>query len=419
MTLLKTGILNAVSVVIKMLALLGLNKLLAIYVGPAGFAAIGQFQNVIQVVTSISGGAVNNGVVKYTAENADDPHYQIQLWKTAGSITFLGSILVSIFIVLFSRSLSARLLGSLEYETVFYWLAGGLVFFVGNALLLAILNGKKEIGYYVTANIIGSFLSICVSGGLVVFYALYGALVALAIYQSVAFFTTLFLCGRTSWFKIRYLFWGWNPEIAKNLSKYVLMALTSAVCVPVSQMLIRDHIGKKIGWAEAGQWEGMWRLSAAGLMIVTTTLTLYYLPRLSELRAKRDIKKEIKNTYKIILPAVIFFSLIIYMLRDFIIILLFTSEFLPMRELFAGQLIGDVLRVGSLVIAYLMLSRAMLKLYLFSEVFFAVNFVLLSMVLVDEVGLQGVVFAHAINYFLYWIFMAWAIFYSVFKKNDV
>lgn len=66
------------------------------------------------------------------------------------------------------------------------------------------------------------------------------------------------------------------------------MAVTSAVCVPVSHILVRNHLGETFGQEYAGYWEAMWRLSAAYLMLVTTTLSVYYLPMLSELKSLRQ-----------------------------------------------------------------------------------------------------------------------------------
>ncbi len=57
MTLIKTSLLNAIAVVIKMLTLLGINKILAVYVGPTGYAALGQFQNAVQMITTFGSGA--------------------------------------------------------------------------------------------------------------------------------------------------------------------------------------------------------------------------------------------------------------------------------------------------------------------------------------------------------------------------
>ncbi|MEG1345923.1 MAG: hypothetical protein RSC78_04255 [Acidaminococcaceae bacterium] len=86
MSLIKTSLLNAIAVVIKMLTMLGLNKILAIYVGPAGYAAIGNFQNAVQMISTFANGAINTGVVKYTAEYHDAEEKQRQVWRTAGTI---------------------------------------------------------------------------------------------------------------------------------------------------------------------------------------------------------------------------------------------------------------------------------------------------------------------------------------------
>jgi len=72
MNLLKTSALNGVAVLIKTATMFILNKILAIYVGPSGYAAIGQFQNFIQMVTTFAGSAINTAVIKYTAEYHGD-----------------------------------------------------------------------------------------------------------------------------------------------------------------------------------------------------------------------------------------------------------------------------------------------------------------------------------------------------------
>ena len=86
MNLLKTSVLNGIAVLIRTATLFILNKILAVYVGPSGYAVIGQFQNFIQIVTTFAGGAINNAVIKYTAEYYDDKNKQRIGWKAAGSI---------------------------------------------------------------------------------------------------------------------------------------------------------------------------------------------------------------------------------------------------------------------------------------------------------------------------------------------
>ena len=410
MNLLRTSVLNGLAVLIKTITMFVLNKILAVYLGPTGYAAIGQFQNFIQMVTTFAGSAINTAVVKYTAEYHEDESKQRAIWKTAGSIVFLFSLIFALLILIFQGQLSLYIFHSLKYQTVFIWFAVFLIFFNFNTLFLAILNGKKEILKLVLANIAGSLFALIITSVLAIKLHLYGALVALSIYQSIAFIVTLFLCYRANWFKFSSLLGKIDLEITKKFSSFILMALVSAICVPLSQMLIRAYLTQKFSLAYAGYWEAMIRLSTVYLMLVTTTLGVYYLPRLSELNKIDEIKKEVYLGYKFLFPLTVVGGIIVFVLRDWIINLLFTPSFAPMQDLFFWQMMGDALKIGSWILAYLMLSKAMTKLYISTEIIFTLSLIALTYVCTQFFGFKGVSIAHLINYGMYWIVISLFIF---------
>jgi len=410
MNLLRTSVLNGLAVLIKTITMFVLNKILAVYLGPTGYAAIGQFQNFIQMVTTFAGSAINTAVVKYTAEYHEDESKQRAIWKTAGSIVFLFSLIFAFLILIFQGQLSLYIFHSLKYQTVFIWFAVFLIFFNFNTLFLAILNGKKEILKLVLANITGSLFALIITSMLAIKLHLYGALVALSIYQSIAFIVTLFLCYRANWFKFSSLLGKIDLEITKKFSSFILMALVSAICVPLSQMLIRAYLTQEFSLAYAGYWEAMIRLSTVYLMMVTTTLGVYYLPRLSELNKIDEIKKEVYLGYKFLFPLTVVGGIIVFVLRDWIINLLFTPSFAPMQDLFFWQMMGDALKIGSWILAYLMLSKAMTKLYISTEIIFTLSLIALTYVCTQFFGFKGVSIAHLINYGMYWIVISLFIF---------
>ena len=416
MNLLKTSALNGIAVLIKTATMFILNKVLAVYVGPSGYAVIGQFQNFIQIVTSFAGGAINTAVIKYTAQYYADENRQRAIWRTAGSIVLLFSIVIAFLILILKQQLSVYIFQTDEFQSIFVWFAVFLLFFNFNALFLAILNGKKEILKLVIANIIGSLFSLAITGVLAFKFGLYGALVALSIYQSTAFLVTLILCYKADWFKFKYLFGKIDPDITRKFAGFALMALTSALCVPLSQIAIRTYMTGEFGIEYAGYWEAMIRLSGAYLMLVTTTLSVYYLPRLSELSAISDIKKEVYLGYKVIFPVALVGAILVYLLRDWIIGLLFTDAFLPMRDLFLWQMIGDSLKIGSWILAYLMLSKAMTKLFIVTEITFSVSLVILTYLFTNIFGFEGVSIAYLVNYAIYWILMSLTIFRNLKSK---
>ena len=365
------------------------------------------------MITTFAGSAINTAVIKYTAEYHENEHQQISVWRAAGSLVLIFSFIFSLIILIFQKQLSLYIFQTTAYQSVFVWFAAFLVLFNLNALFLAILNGKKEILKLVVANIAGSILSLLVTGFLAVQYHLYGALIALSIYQSIAFFVTLFLCYKANWFNISYLFGKIEPHIAKKFAAFALMALVSAVCVPLSQMAIRFYLSQEFGLNYAGYWEAMIRLSAAYLMLVTTTLGVYYLPRLAELTHLDEIKKEVYLGYKFIFPLAVIGGLSVYLLRDWIIALLFSQAFMPMRDLFLWQMIGDSFKIGSWILAYLMLGKAMTKLFVTTEILFALSSVGLTYLCSKLFGFEGVSIAHLVNYALYWLVMSYFIFWTL------
>ena len=98
------------------------------------------------------------------------------------------------------------------------------------------------------------------------------------------------------------------------------------------------------------------------------------------LRYKKDqklIALELSREYKVILPVVIILFLLVYFLREFIILILFAENFMPMEGLFAWQLFGSVIKAVAWLLGYLVVAKAMVKVVIVTEVVFALSFVFL------------------------------------------
>lgn len=405
MTLIKTSILSAISTVIKVITGFVSIKIVAVYIGPSGLALMGQMQNFISMMSSVASAGVNSGVVKYTAEHYEDEEAKQKIWNSALKISLVLIVPMAIAIIFLADFISMKLLNTTEYSSIFIVFAITVVFFVLNGLMTSILNGQKEIKKLTLLNIVGSLFSLAVTILLVTQYELYGALIAGIISQSIVFFVTLAFVLKSSWFKLSMFLGSMDKEYRNKLLKYSAMALVSATMIPLSHMYVRDYIGTNIGWDEAGYWQAIWRISETYLMIITITLSVYYLPKLSSIQDKGELRAELFYGYKIILPIVTIIALGIYFFREFIIEVLFTKAFSPMAELFLYQLIGDVIKIAGWLLGYIMIAKAMTKLYILSEIFFVWSFVALVLLFVNMYGLIGVTMAFLVNYFIYMIFL--------------
>jgi PST family polysaccharide transporter len=270
---------------------------------------------------------------------------------------------------------------------------------------LAILNGKSSINSYTIINTLGSLFALVLTVVLVYYYKVIGALYALALSQTLVFFISVTLLIKTEWFSYKFFNKKFNKKIARKLGNYSFMAVITALTIPVSQIIVRNYLIEKVGVNSGGYWQAMTRISDGYLMIVTTSLSTYYLPKLSKLKSNKDIKAEIFKVYKLILPFVLASCIIIYYLRFYIINLLFSASFIEIESLFLFQLIGDFFKISAWIIAYLMIAKAMTKTFIVTEIIFSLSYLALNYFLINNFGLIGSIYAFTINYFVYLIVM--------------
>ncbi len=128
--------------------------------------------------------------------------------------------------------------------------------------------------------------------------------------------------------------------------------------------------------------------------------TLYVLPKFASITTEKAFKHELITIYKTLLPLFGIGMVVIYLLRDYIILLIY-PDFTEMAPLFKWQLLGDFLRLASLVLLHQFLAKKLVRSFIFSELISLGLFYGLSYYLVDIYGVEGVVMAHFLRYIVY------------------
>ncbi|ADY53771.1 multi antimicrobial extrusion protein MatE [Pseudopedobacter saltans DSM 12145] len=416
MKLIKTSIFSFIISFIKISSGFIVNKIVAVLTGPSGIAVIGTFNNFVTIALSIANGSINTGVVKYTSEYNGQGNKLKKLFSTSLVISFTCSIVTSLVLLLFSDFFSIFLLKDIRYKSIFKVFGLTIVFYSINSLLISILNGKGDIKKYTIINTTTSIISLVLSIVLIYFFEIDGALYSLVLSQTLVFFVTVLLLKKCEWFVFDYFNKGLNKFHMVNLFKFSLMTITTALTVPISQIVVRNTLIRDLGINDAGYWQAIMRISDGYLLIVTTSLSTYFLPKLSSLKTNFEIKSEIYNGLKIITPFVLASCLIIYLLRFVIIKILFTEEFLEIESLFIWQLLGDFFKIISWIIGYLMLAKAMTKLYIITDIGFSIMYVLLNLLFIKFYGLKGATIAFSLNYFIYLIMICFLFRKIIFSK---
>lgn len=392
---------TAVSTLVRMLTGLISVKVVAGIIGPAGVALVGQLNNFATIALSLSTGGINSGITKYIAEYKNDDNKIKDCLSTAFKITLICSLLVGLALILFHDILSQSVMLSPDYGYVFIIFGFTILLYALNMGLASVINGFKEFQKYVKVNIAGSILGLIFTLSLVWIWELKGALISAVTFQSIMLFVSLWMIRKMPWLKWENFKQKLNKGLTKKYLNYSLMTFVSASLLPISQMLLRGYVISEISATEAGWWEAMNRISNMYLMVITTSFSVYYLPQLSELTDKKELRNEIFRSYKVIIPCLFAGLAIVYLLRHFVIRLLFTPEFLPMENLFIWQLGGDFFKITSWLLAYLMVAKAMTKWYITTEIGFTLLFVALGFIFMRINGVMGITQAYFINYIAY------------------
>jgi polysaccharide transporter, PST family len=417
MNLLKTSFLSSIATVIKILTGFIVNKILAYYVGPAGIAQIGQLQNFFSIVSNLSNFSISQGVTKYVSFYGEEEDKQIKYINAAITISFIASLITGLLIIVLQKYLSIILLGSEQYADIFIYIGIFLIFYAINSILLAAVNGFKKIRKFTLINVTQSFFGLALSILLTVKWGLSGAMYAYILSQTLVLLISIGFLLKEDWVKkirLRKV----DRSIMKSYSNYTIMSMIHILTVPVSFIIIRNYITDTLSMDHAGYWQGLTKISDTYLMFITMSLSVYYLPRLSEIKDDLKLKKEIFDGYKLIIPILTVILLGVYFMKDIAILILYSEEFLVMRELFLFQLIGDFFKIASWLISFNMLVKEMTKHVIITELFYSITLTVLSIVFIKMFGLIGVTYAYSITYFLYFLMVAYMMRHILFLKAN-
>ena len=349
MSLAKASVWTAASTLVKIGAGLLVVKLLAVSFGPSGVGLAGNFRQLVTVLGVLAGAGIFNGVTKYVAQHHDDAEKLRTVVGTSSAMVLGFSTLLAIVFLLAAAPVSQGLFGHTHYQ---------------------------------------------------------GLVPALVVVPAA------FMLMRRGNVPLSYLKPQWDKMLAGQLGKFTLMALITSVTLPVAYVMMRNLLAAHYSWDEVGIWQGVSSISDAYLQFITASFSVYLLPTLSRLTSRQDITREIFRALRFVLPAVAIASFTVWLLRDFAIWLLFSAKFTAMRDLFAWQLVGDVLKVGAYVFGYLVIAKASLRLYILAEIGQFALLTAFSHWLIPTHGALGAAQAYMATYIVYFaaccgVFLLW------------
>ncbi len=391
---------NSKQVLVKFIIGIVNIKIISLWLGAPGMAIFTQISNFIQIGTNIANGGINHGVTKLSSQYKFSLLRQRLVFSNALFITIFFSLIVSGIIFFSAKKICNILFIDESFQTIIRSSGFFMFCYSFSNVILAFIQGIENYKKYIHYNLFISIVSFLVLIPLTYLYNLKGAVWALYINSFICLCYGVILSIRSFFTKKKFRL---SRKIIFRLLVFGLTLLVASSITPILKIIIRNIIIENCSLIEAGWWDGIKRISDTYVNLTISTLSLYFLPRISSIQNFRYLRTEIFKSIKIILPILVIGSGIIFLFKEIIINILFTHEFRGMKSLFAFQCIGDVIRVINWFFAITIMFKEKIKTYIFLELFIGVVSVINAVVFIPIMGVKGSAFIYFLNTLIYFL----------------
>jgi PST family polysaccharide transporter len=266
-------------------------------------------------------------------------------------------------------------------------------------LYFSILQGLGNYKKVVRVELIMNLSNLIIISYSTINFGLSGALGATVLIPLFYFITSFFVLRQyTSLEQV-----SCSKQMIKELSLYAAMTLFSAVAFPLLFILIRNHINVTLNLEAVGYWEAINQFSYFYFVILNSIMLMYVLPKITAKTTDSYYRLQVVLYIKKIMPLFALILVLIFFVRNYAIIILFSEEFSALSSLFSWQLLGDFFRALSLIFTIYFHARRMIWAYISIDFLLFSLLYVLTILFVDNFGLIGAVKAHFISYLVYFI----------------
>jgi O-antigen/teichoic acid export membrane protein len=343
-------------------------KVVAVLMGPAGIALLGIYQSLMQTTASVAGLGVTAAGTRRIASAAEDAGGGIALVRRALFWGTLAQAIVGGMVFwIVSGNIARGFMLHPERTGEVAWLALGAVLMVGAGAQTALLTGLRRIGDLARLQVGAAFAG--VAGGLAALWIWgEGGLLALALIAPLS----NFLLGH---FYVSRL----DGAIDKSplvdvvrvwgaMAWLGVAVMISSVVTLAGHMAVRLLVQRDLGLDAVGQFQAAWTICTTYLAFILGAMGSDYFPRLvavinDKVEATRLVNQQTEVALLLCGPV------LVAMLgcAPMVIRLLYSSDFDGTLEILRWQLLGDILKVISWPLGFVLLALGSGKTVILTE----------------------------------------------------
>ena len=345
-------------------------KVLAVLLGPAGVGLASLYSGLMGTASTVATMGLGPVGTRQIAEacSKDDAH----TIRVARRALFLGTMVLACagaLVVWSLRSvLAVHALGNASYSGAIGWLSIGVALSVAGASQGALIQGMRRIGDIARLSVFGSVISTVLGIALLWQWGKSGLVAYILIAPLASFVLGHIYVSRlpeTSHEEVTL------PELTrewKMLFQLGLAMVAAGLVTQFAQLWIRIYLARTLGTQSLGQYQAAWTISMQYVSFILSAMGADYYPRLTGIihdsRAAARLVNE-QTEIATLLSAPVFVAMMA--MTPWVIHLLYAASFTPAIDILRWQVLGDVLKVTSWPLGFLLLAAGDGKTFFASE----------------------------------------------------
>jgi O-antigen/teichoic acid export membrane protein len=369
-------------------------KGIALLLGPTGLGLAGLLTSVMTTVSTICGLGLSTSGVRQLAASGGDTARQHHVRTALLIANMLLGVIGGGLVYLFRERLSLLVFGDLAQARNIGWLGPGVLLTMVAASQTALLQGLRKIREIAVANVAGAFIG-TIAGLAALSQWGVSALAAVVVLlpAGVAAASGLVASGiERSHARIALsdLLPQWQDMVTLGMA-FMLTSLLSETTL----LFVRSIIGHTLSMTAAGHFQAAWQISMQYIGFVLAAMLAEYYPRLAAgitnfERTNRAVNAQIQ--IGLLLGGPVMIAMMTG--APWLVSLLYSDDFGPSVDLLRWQVLGDVLKVASWPMGFVLLAKAERRAFLFTQSLWNGAYALGVFALLPVFGLQvtGIVF---------------------------
>jgi PST family polysaccharide transporter len=386
-----SAIIGGASVINILVGLLRI-KAAAVLLGPAGVGLIGILQNMIATASGLASlGFGNAGTRQIAQANGNGEQAGVDAARRA---LFWGTLVLAlvggcIFWAL-REVIADWVLADITLADDVGWLALGVILTVAASSQNALLNGMRRIGDIARVRVVSSLAGMLIGVAALYWLGEDGLLVFIVSSPLASFVISHVYVARLPKIQspktpVKVLTGQWQTLVRLGFAFMV-----AGLATTIGQLVVRSIVQNNLGAEALGYFQAAWTISMTYLGVVLGGMATDYYPRLTAAihdhkRASQLVNEQ--SEVSILLAGPVLLGMLA--LVPWVLTLLYSSDFAPAAAVLRWQILGDVLKVVSWPLGFIIVASGAGRVFMFAECSAVVVFVLVTWFALPFMGIEA------------------------------